>query len=134
MPKKARRAATRSALLAKAKDGQLHVVQSLAFEKPSTKAMLELLKGQNIPAGKFDRERTLVATNGLQRNIYLSGRNLPRLSVMPGLEINARDILLHKHLVIDAAVFEQITSKPRYEKPSRKPKGTRKAAGEETQS
>lgn len=129
MPKKARRAAIRNAILTKAKDGQLHVVKGLDFDAPKTKAMVNLLNGHGI---QFDT--TLVATDGLKRNVYLSGRNVPGVSVAPAAEINARDILTHKFLVIEESAFTAISAKPTYVKPSRKPKGTRKGAAEEATS
>src|SRR6478735_7037931 len=49
MPKKMRRLAVRSALSAKQADGQIRFVDTLAFEAPRTKAMLEVL--ENLQTG-----------------------------------------------------------------------------------
>lgn len=122
MPKKARRVAIRNAILTKAKDGQLHVVKGIDFAAPKTKSMVAFVEAHGIGF-----ETTLVATAGLKRNVYLSGRNVPGVSVAPAAEINARDILIHKHLVIEESAFVELSTKPTYEKSSRKPKGTRKS-------
>ena len=129
MPKKARRAATRSALLGKAKDGELHVVKGLDFDAPKTKSMTALLEAHDLGV-----ETVLIGTEGVKRNVFLSGRNIPGVTVKPAAEINARDLLIHKHVIIEEASLAAISAKPTYTKPSRKPKGSRKANGEETQS
>jgi len=129
MPKKARRAATRSALLGKAKDGELHVVKGLDFDAPKTKSMVAFLEAHDLGV-----ETVLIGTEGVKRNVFLSARNIPGVTVKPASEINARDLLVHKHVLIEEAGLTAISAKPTYVKPSRKPKGSRKAGGEETQS
>lgn len=129
MPRKQREAALRSAVLGKAKDGELHVVESIAFEAPKTKSMEALLAAHELGTGTV-----LVATQGINTNVYLSGRNIPGVSVKPAAELNARDLLTHKHLLIEAAAFERFTAAPEHTARARKPKGTRKqkpAEGEE---
>ncbi len=121
MPKKQREAALRSAVLTKAKDGELHVVAGLTFDAPKTKALDKLLSDHGIA-----HDTALVATDGLQREVFLSGRNIPGVTVKPGAELNARDVLTHKHLVIDERAFERFTTKPERVGRARKPKGTRK--------
>lgn len=128
MPKKARRVATQSALLGKAKDGELHMVKGLDFETPKTKAMVAFLE-----AHKLGVETVLIATDGVKRNVYLAGRNVPGVTVKPANEINTRDLLVHKHVLIEESAFAAITKKPTYVKPTRKPKGTRKPNGETTE-
>jgi large subunit ribosomal protein L4 len=128
MPKKQRQAALKNAVLAKAKDGELHVIDALSFEAPKTKNMVALLTGHGI-AGKS----VLVATDGLKKNVHLSGRNLPGVSVVPAAELTARQVLLHSQLVLEQGAFERLNQKPAATKRARKPKGTRKASdkGEE---
>src|SRR5829696_2327677 len=64
------------ALSAKATDGELYVLDSLSFERPSTKQARELL-------GKMDLEGpVLVVLTEDDTNAALSFRNLPRVSVV----------------------------------------------------
>lgn len=126
MPRKQRQAALRNAVLAKAKDGELHVVDGLSFEAPKTKNMVALLAGHGI-----EGKTVLVATDGLKQNVHLSGRNLQGVSVVPANEMTARQVLLHSHLVMEQGAFDRLNQKPAAVKRARKPKGTRKAQGEE---
>ena len=100
----------------------LHALKKhLDLEAPKT-------KGFELMLTSLDLEDTVVvATDGLKRNVYLSGRNIPGVTVVPAQELNARQVLTHKYLVMDQAAFERFNeAKPRYQTPSRKPKGTRK--------
>lgn len=122
MPKKQRQAALRSTILGKAKDGEIRLVKGLDFDAPKTRNMDAFLKGLQL------EDTVLVATDGIKRNVYLSGRNLPGITVRPALEINTRDLLTHKFLVMDEACFARFGAAPTYEMKTRKPKGTRKAS------
>jgi large subunit ribosomal protein L4 len=122
MPKKQRQAALRSALLGKARDGELHVSEGINYETPKTKDFHALLNTMGIA-----HQTTLVATDGLKKNVYLSGRNLPGVTVVPAHELNARQILVHKNLVIERAAFDRLNQKSERSVRPRKPKGTRKA-------
>jgi large subunit ribosomal protein L4 len=125
MPQKQRQAATRAAVLGKAKDGELHLVQALDLPEIKTKGMSAFLEAIGLSTGTV-----LVATDGMKKNVYLSGRNMPGITVMPAAELNARAVLTHKHLVIDQAAFERLNQKPEIATRIRKPKGTRKAKGD----
>ena len=71
MPKKARRAALRSALSAKVRDGELIVSESLTLAEPKTKQMAAVL-------GRLSAERKpLIVLAERDRNVELSTRNLP---------------------------------------------------------
>lgn len=130
MPKKQRQAALRSTLLGKAKDGELHVIAGLDFEAPKTKNVVALIEGHGL-TGKS----VLIATDGLKRNVYLSGRNIPKVRIIPAQELNAREALLHTHLIIEQSAFERLNTKPEQPKRARKPKGTRKdSASSKTES
>jgi large subunit ribosomal protein L4 len=121
MPQRQRQVAVRSALLGKAKDGELHAVQALDLTQIATKSMQGLLGAFGV-AGTT----VLVVTDGLKRNVYLSGRNIPGVTVVPAQELNARHILTHKNVLIDRAALERFNSPIAAVKRERKPKGTRK--------
>lgn len=134
MPRKQRQAALKNAVFAKAKDGELHVVTDVTFEAAKTKNMIAFLAGQGLRNVKGQKDATvLIATNGLKKNVHLSGRNLKGIQVIPAAEMTARMVLAHAHVVIEQGAFEQLSKPKANEKFSRKPKGTRKASskGEE---
>ena len=93
MPKKQRRLARDSALLAKLQSGRVVIVDELSFESPRTKEFARVLG--NL---KIDRS-CLVATPQLDVNVYKSARNLPKVDVMVVGDLNA-GIICNKQKVL----------------------------------
>lgn len=131
MPRKQRRAALRNSLLAKAKDGTLSVVTGLDFDAIKTKSMVALLDGHQVGSNSKGKRSALIVTDGLKRKVYLSGRNVQGVTVVPSDEVNARQVLLHNRVLIDQKAFEALTAPLEKAARVRKPKGTRKSKGEE---
>lgn len=100
LPAKVRRLARKSALNARAREEALHVVEQLQFEAPKTKAMVALLEKLGVA-----EHRVLILTAGLNREAYLSARNLQRVEVMRYEDATAYDILRATRLVIEQAAF-----------------------------
>lgn len=128
MPKKQRRAALNSAVLGKAKDGELHVVADFGLADVKTKALVETLKGLGLVA-KGKNPSLLLVTNGHDKNVHLSSRNLEGVACKPAQDINAHDVISHKNVVFTKAAwdsFEKLAIRE-YPKKSRKVPGTRKA-------
>ena len=102
MPLKQRRLARNNAILAKIISGNLKILESLAVNAPKTKEVVKVLKA-------LDADRSvLIATNGLERNIWLSGRNIARTAIKPAAEINANDVLSKRTMIITKAAFEGV--------------------------
>ena len=102
LPKKVRQLAKKSALNARAREGALLVVDPLEYETPKTKTFAELLG----KLGVADR-KTLVLTAGAAtaRNVYLSGRNIPKVRVMPFADATAYEILWATTVVVELAAL-----------------------------
>jgi large subunit ribosomal protein L4 len=100
IPVKVRQLARRSALNARAREGSLLVVEDLAFSSPKT----ALLAGLLAKLGAADR-KALVLTNGVKRNVYLSGRNLPAAQVMPFSDVTAYDVLWSDLVVVERSAL-----------------------------
>src|SRR5438128_1508033 len=98
IPKKIRQLAKKSALNARAREGALLVVDPLAYEKPKTKMLAELLASLGL-AGR----KALVLTAGAEQahNVYLSGRNLPGVHVMRFADATAYEILWSDAVVVE---------------------------------
>jgi len=94
MPKKARRAALRSALSSKVASGELLVLDELTFEEPKTKKMVEVL--QNLKAAGAS---ALVVTGELDRNVILSARNIPGVGTTRAGDLNVYDVVAHARLI-----------------------------------
>ncbi len=98
IPKKMRQLAKKSALNARAREEALFVVDLLAYEKPKTKVLAELL----AKLGVAD-QNVLVLTAGDERahNVYLSGRNLPGVRVLRFSDATAYEILWAKSVIVE---------------------------------
>jgi len=102
MPVKARRAAVRNALFTKFRDGEVAVVQDFSSEKPSTKVALGILRKLGM-----DRSTTVV-TDKADQNLLRSLRNVPLVDVCVVTDLNARQVLLRRWLVVTPAALETL--------------------------
>jgi large subunit ribosomal protein L4 len=93
MPRKQRRLARDSAVLAKLKGNRVVVVDGLAFERPRTKEFADVLK--NL---KIDRS-CLVAVGQSDENICKSARNVRSVAVLPVTDLNAAAICSHQKML-----------------------------------
>ncbi len=94
IPKKARRAALRSALSAKVRDGNFIVVDQLVMDQPKTKKMMEILTA--LSAGS----KPLVVIGEWDTNIHLATRNMPNTLLSKSSGVNVYDVLNHDKIVI----------------------------------
>ena len=101
MPKKKKRAALRSALAAKARDGELVVVRDLGLEEIKTKALAERLKALGVENG-------LVVIPAKDEVIEKSARNLPKVKVLRVEGLNVYDVLKYDKLVLLESVVEKL--------------------------
>jgi large subunit ribosomal protein L4 len=93
MPKKQRRLARDSAILAKLKSNSVVVVDGLNVERPKTKDVANILENLNI-------ERSCLVTVGeYDDNLYKSVRNIRDVAVMPVAELNAGDICNYQRML-----------------------------------
>jgi hypothetical protein len=95
-----RQLARRSALNARAREGSLSVIDAVELEAPKTARFAALLDSMGL-AGR----KVLVLTSGIKRNVYLSGRNLPSVEVMPYAEAGAYDVLWSDAVVVEQAAL-----------------------------
>ena len=100
VPRQVRQLARKSAFNARARENAIYVIDDLAFEAPKTKR-LEALVGQ---LGLGD-QKVLILTNGVKTNVFLSGRNLPRVHVMPYADVSTYHILWSDAVLIESAAL-----------------------------
>jgi large subunit ribosomal protein L4 len=94
VPRAIRRQALLAALTSKAQAGAIRVLESLGLERPSTKAMVALLKGAGV-AGK-----ALVVLPARDETLEKSARNLPAVRVLTVQGLNVYDVLKADTLVL----------------------------------
>lgn len=103
--KKTKVLARKSALSYKAKENAIVVVDDIQMEAPKTKDFINFAK--NI---KVDGKKTLLVLPEVNKNVYLSARNLQKAEVMSASDINAYKILNADVLVIAEKSLETIDS------------------------
>jgi large subunit ribosomal protein L4 len=103
LPRKAVQAATRMAIVRKVQSEDVVVIDELSFKEPKTKEMAGILK-----ALKLTGKTTLVATAGLDANVYRSARNIDQVTVSPVGELNALAILQPRKMLVTKAALDAI--------------------------
>ena len=93
--KKVKVLARKSALSYKAQEEAIIVVEDFAFDAPKTKEFVNVVK--NL---KIDGKKLLFLLPDVNKNVYLSARNLQRTEVMLASSLNAYKVLNADVLVI----------------------------------
>ena len=91
--------AMRSALSAKVRDNELVLVDDYAFEKPSTKAAVAMLKALGL-----EGKRLTIIVRDEDINAYLSFRNVPKTFIITPDEANTYDLLNNGVLLMTADI------------------------------
>jgi large subunit ribosomal protein L4 len=107
LPKKIVRSATRMAILSKFADNEAIVVDDLTFNEIKTKNVAALLKKLNL-----SETSCLFGTAGIDRNLYMSARNLPGVEVLPTRDFNAYAVLRPKRLILSKSALEELRKGP----------------------
>ncbi len=103
LPKKAVRKATRMALLSKFQDSQAVVLKGWDCSAPKTKLVAGFLKSVGLSG-----QSVLLATEGLNVNVWKSARNIEGVEVMPGADLNAYSLLRQRNIVITVAEMDRL--------------------------
>ncbi len=100
--RKEARAAFDGVLSAKAADGEVYVVDSLAFEAPSTKQAKDLLRNMEVEGP------VLVVLTEDDANVALSFRNLPKVTVVAPREYGVYELLRAREVVFSRAAYAKL--------------------------
>ncbi len=88
LTKKAKRLARKSALSLKATEENIKVVETFSFDEPKTKSILQI-----ITALELNDKKVLLLVSKTDKNVILSGRNIPGLMVAEANKPTSYDIL-----------------------------------------
>ena len=105
MPRKMRRLALRSALSVKAADDRVVVLDSIEFQEPKTRAMLDTLRSLGIEG------TAVVLLPESNANVELAISNLADVKSLRAGYLNVRDLLKYDYLIVPQgalAVVEEI--------------------------
>jgi len=100
--RKVMKAALRSALSVKAKDGSMVLVDEFSLPTPRTKDFLKV-------AGALGLSDALIITDGTEENLSLGIRNLKKFKAISADAVNVYDVLSYEQLVITRPALEKIT-------------------------
>lgn len=103
--KKVKNLARKSALSYKAKASQLMIVEDFKLETPKTKEFAGILENLKVYGKK-----TLFLTNGMNENVFRSGRNIEKISIIEAGKASTYDLLNNQVVVMQKGAVEEIVN------------------------
>ena len=101
--KKVKLLARKSALSYKAKENNIVVVEDFELEAPKTKEFVNIINNLNVSGKKL-----LMVLPGVNKNVYLSARNLQRTNIMTASALNTYSVLNAETLVVTENALKAI--------------------------
>ena len=101
LPTQMKKLARKSALSLKAKEGQIKIVEDFSFDAPKTKDMTALLNAMEL-----GKSKTLLLTAKNDRNVYKSGRNIPRLNILPADKASTYELVNNQIILFQKSAVE----------------------------
>jgi large subunit ribosomal protein L4 len=122
VPRQVRALARKSALNARAREGAVLVVDRFEYERPQTSRMAAMLERLAL-----SERKVLLLTDGVNENVYLSGRNLPNLLVLPFSDVSAYHVLWSDVVMIEGKAIGHALAPVADTEPESKGKAGKKA-------
>ncbi len=104
LPKKMRRLARDSAILAKIRAEEVKVVDGFEWQAPKTKAFAAMLSALSAKNG------CVIALHAADRQAYLSARNIPKTEIKLMDELSAYEVLRRRTLIFTKPAFERLAA------------------------
>ncbi|MBR9832220.1 50S ribosomal protein L4 [bacterium] len=101
--KKLKALARKSALSYKAKNGGLSIIEDFTFDAPKTKEFKSIL--ENL---KVNDKKSLIVLSDLNKNIYLSSRNLKNTKVVTVSGLSTYDLMNASNILLSEGSLESI--------------------------
>ena len=103
--KNVKKLARKSALSNKCKSKSISIIEKIDLKSPKTKSFNDLLKAFGL-----EDKKTLFVMDGVNKNVYLSARNLKKSEVVTDSEVSTYKIVNAQHLIIEENVIEKLQS------------------------
>ncbi len=103
--KKVKNLARKSALSYKVKASQLMIVEDFNLGAPKTKEFAGILEKLNVYGKK-----TLFLTSGMNENVFRSGRNIEKVSIIEAGKASTYDLLNNQVVVMQKGAVEEIVN------------------------
>src|SRR3954463_7171753 len=97
LPKQVRALGRKSALNARARENAIVVIDRFNYDAPKTAVLAGLVERLG-----FGDRKVLILTSGVNENVFLSGRNLPNVHVMPYSDVSTYHILWSDVVLIES--------------------------------
>lgn len=100
VPRQVRALARKSAFNARAQENAIIVIEQFEFDAPKTSQLRGLLEQLHVAD-----QKVLILTNGVKHNVFMSGRNLPNVHVMPYVEVSTYHLLWSDVVLVEKGAF-----------------------------
>src|SRR3954466_4649942 len=97
LPKQVRALGRKSALNARARENAIVVIDQFNYDAPKTSTLAALVARLG-----FADKKVLILTSGVKENVFMSGRNLPSVHVMPYSDVTTYHILWSDVVLIES--------------------------------
>lgn len=104
LPKKMKKNALKSVLSLKLAEKQMLVLKTLDFKEPKTKEGAKFLATLSL-------DSALIVDNSLNKNMFLSLRNIQKVKAVDYNQLNVYDVLNYKWLVFSQNAFDSLMEK-----------------------
>jgi large subunit ribosomal protein L4 len=95
------RGAMRSILSELARQGRLMVVPDFSVDKPKTRLLADWLVGKEL-------KDVLILIDGLDENLFLAARNLPRVDILMAEEVDPVSLIAFENLVVTEGAIRKL--------------------------
>ena len=103
--KKIKLLAKKSVLSDKAKTSKIFILEDFTFDTPKTKEFVGILKNMSLLGNK-----NIIVTGDLNRNVYLSGRNVPFQDITSVESLNTYQILKAKNVLLFESALGKLSN------------------------
>lgn len=105
--RKMERAAIFSILSKKLADGEVKIIDNFSVPEKKTKAFKDSFK---TLFSELKNKSVLVVTGEKDRNIFIAGRNLPKVTIVDAKNLNPYELLAHNYVLLDKEAITGIKS------------------------
>lgn len=103
LPKKALKQALKMALSDRARENRILVFEDFKLKEIKTKNLYQLLKKINLVGN-----RIVFVPNEYNRELYLSARNIEKVSIRPAMELNTLDVISSNFVLLEKEAINKL--------------------------
>jgi len=101
--KKVKTLANKSALSYKAKEDKIQVLSGFDLAAPKTKDFVKIISDLGL-----ESQKVLIVTSDLDKNVYLSGRNIKKVNITTAADVNTYSVLNADKLLFVGGAIEKL--------------------------